>query len=88
MEPEGLLPCSNEPSTSLILSHINTFHTTPAYLRLIFILSRHLGLGLPSGLFPFGFPTYILYAILFYSFHVLYPAPPILFHLIILIMFG
>jgi hypothetical protein len=28
-------------------------------------LSTHLCLGLPSGLFPSGFPTSILYALLF-----------------------
>jgi hypothetical protein len=36
-----------------ILSQINPVHTT------------HLRLGLPSGLFPCGFPTNILYAFLF-----------------------
>jgi hypothetical protein len=43
-----------------ILSHINPIHTIPSYLRSILILSTHLRLGLPSGLFPFGFPTNIL----------------------------
>jgi hypothetical protein len=48
-----------------ILSPINPVYTTQSYLRSILILSTHLHLGLPSGLFPSGFPTNILYAFLF-----------------------
>jgi hypothetical protein len=40
-----------------ILSQIGQIPTIPAYLRSILILSTHLHLGLPSGLFPSGFPT-------------------------------
>jgi hypothetical protein len=43
-----------------ILSQIDPVHTIS--LRSILILSTHLRLGLPSGLFPSGFPTNILYA--------------------------
>jgi hypothetical protein len=42
-----------------ILSHINPIHSTPSHpisLRSSLILSNHLRLGLPSGLFPSGFP--------------------------------
>jgi hypothetical protein len=37
-----------------ILSHINPIHTIPSYLRSILILSTHLRLGLPRGIFPSG----------------------------------
>jgi hypothetical protein len=37
----------------------------PISLRSILILSSHLRLGLPSGLFPSDFPTRILYSFLF-----------------------
>jgi hypothetical protein len=46
------------------ISQIDPVHTTPSYLS-IFILSTHLCLGLPSGLFPSGLPTNILCAVLF-----------------------
>jgi hypothetical protein len=49
-----------------ILSQINSAHTIrPISLRSILILSTNLRLGLPSGLFPSGFPTNVLYAFLF-----------------------
>jgi hypothetical protein len=48
------------PTMVPILSQINPVHTTPSYLRSILILSTHLRLGLPSDLFPSGFPTNIL----------------------------
>jgi hypothetical protein len=44
-----------------ILGHIDSVET----IRFILILSTHLRLGLPSGLFPPGFSTSILYAFLF-----------------------
>ena len=43
-------------------SPIQSTYSHPTSLRSILILSTHLRLGLPSGLFPPGFPTKILYA--------------------------
>jgi hypothetical protein len=49
------------------LSWARSIQSTPSHpisLRSILILSIQLRLGLPSGLFPSGFPTNILYAFL------------------------
>jgi hypothetical protein len=56
-------------------------------LRSILILPTHLRLGLPSGLFPFGFHTSILCAFLFSSNRTC-PAHLILLDLMILIILG
>jgi hypothetical protein len=53
IEPEGLLPCSQEPS---IGPYSEPDQSNPISLRSILIFSTHLRLGLPSGLFPSGFP--------------------------------
>ena len=50
MEPEGLLPYSQEPASC----------PYPEPDRSILILSSHRRLGLPSGLYPLGFPTKVL----------------------------
>ena len=42
-------------------SPIQSLYTHPTSWRSILILSTHLCLGLPSGLFPSGFPTKTLY---------------------------
>ena len=47
-------------------SPIQSTHPQPTSCRSILILSTHLHLGFPSGLFPSGFPTRTLYA----------PSPP------------
>ena len=52
-----------------------TFH----FLKIHLILSSHLCLGLPSGLFPSGFPTKALYTALLSQIHATCPA-----HLILL----
>jgi hypothetical protein len=67
MEPEGSLPCSQEPSTGPYTEpdQSNPYHTIRSLLRSISLLSTHLRLGLPTGLFPSGFLTNILYAFLF-----------------------
>jgi hypothetical protein len=63
MELEGSLPHSQELTTCPILSHTNPAYTISP--RSILTLSIHLHLGLPSGLFPCGFPTNNLQAFLF-----------------------
>jgi hypothetical protein len=70
MEPEGSLPHPQELSTC---PYPELDQSSPH--RPILILSTHLRLGLPSGLFPSGSPINKLYAFLFSPF-VLY-APPI-----------
>ena len=53
-----------------ILSQINPVHDPhPTSRWSILILSSHLRLGLPSGLFPSGFPTKTLYAPLISPMH-------------------
>ena len=50
------------PPTVLILCQIDSVHTPhPTSWRSSLILSSHLRLDLPSGLFPWGFPTKTLY---------------------------
>jgi hypothetical protein len=51
-------------------------------------LFTHVRLGLPSGFFPFGLPTNILYAFLFAHIRATCPAHLILLDLIILILLG
>jgi hypothetical protein len=74
------------PSLVSILSQIYPVHSTPSYisLRSILVLSTHLHLGLSSGLFPSGFPTNILYALL--PIHTMCPAH--ICDLVILIIIG
>ena len=60
----------------------------PTSWRFILILSFHLSLGLPSGLFPSGFPTKTLYASLLSLIRVTSPAHLILLDLITRVIFG
>jgi hypothetical protein len=76
MEPEGSLPCSQEPSTG---PYPDPDQWSPIYLRSILILSNHLCLDIRSGLFPSGFPSKILYTFFSFSIRAKYPA-----HLILL----
>jgi hypothetical protein len=74
MEPENSLPCLQEPSTSPYPEpdQSTLYHSI---LSLSLSLSKihfyiiHLRFGLPSGLFPSGFPTKI-YAFLFDTYHI------------------
>jgi hypothetical protein len=63
-----------------ILSQLNPGHTIPFYRRSILILSTHLRLGRPSGLFPSGIPLLPIRATC--------PTCIILLDLIILIILG
>jgi hypothetical protein len=63
LEIRGYLPRSQEPSTGPILRQINPVRTTQTYHSKIHFISVHyLRPGLSSGLFPYGFPTNILYS--------------------------
>jgi len=78
MESEGSLPCSQEPTTGAYPEpHAFSPHLLTLFpLRSTVILSSHLCLGLLSGLFPSGFPTKILYALLVSPMCTTYPAHP------------
>jgi hypothetical protein len=62
MEPVGSLPHSQVPATCPILNQFDqSMAPRPTSWRSVLILSSHTSLGLPSGLFPSGFPTKTLY---------------------------
>ena len=59
-------------------SPIQSIYPHPTSWRSILILSTHLHLGLPSRLFPSGFPTKTLYTLLSSPIRATYPAHVIL----------
>jgi hypothetical protein len=64
MKPEGSLPSSQELATGLWATWIQPTPSVFSSLRFILILSSYICLGLPSGLFPSGFPFKFLHVIL------------------------
>jgi len=66
-----------------ILSQLDSVHTpTSTFWRSILILSSHLRLGLPSGLFPSGLPAITVYKTLLSHIRATCPAHLILLYLI------
>jgi hypothetical protein len=68
MEPDGSLPCSQEPSTGPYAEPDKSNLAHPISRRFTLILSTHLRLGIPSGPFPYGFLTNILHKFIFPTF--------------------
>jgi hypothetical protein len=89
MEPIGSLSCS-QGSRHWSLSWVVGAQSAPSHpisLRSSLILFFPLRLGLPSGLFPTGFPTNIFYEFLISSMRTTCPVHPILLDLITLTIF-
>jgi len=62
MEPESSIPLSQVPATCPYPERARSSpYPHPTSWRSILILCSYLGLGLPSGLLPSGFPTKTLY---------------------------
>jgi hypothetical protein len=86
MEPEGSLPCSQEPSAG---PYPDLDQFSPYYLSKINNNIIHSPrLHRPSDLFPSGFPSNILYAFIFAPIRATYRAHLILLGIRILIILG
>jgi hypothetical protein len=77
-EPEALSPHSQQPATGPCPEPVESNPLPPppkpVSLRSILIPSSHLRLGLPSGLFPSGFPTKTVYRFLSSPMRATFPA--------------
>jgi len=87
MEPECSLPHSQVPATCPYTDQPSPMPPVPL-LEDVLILSSHLLLGLPSGLFPSGFTTKTLYTPLLYPTRATCPAHLVLLDCITRIIFG
>jgi hypothetical protein len=89
-EPDQSTPQQNEQKTNSLVFSPQANYTTlnPISERSILMLCIHLCHSLPTGLFPFGFPTNNLYTFLFSSIHATCPTHLILHDFIILIILG
>jgi hypothetical protein len=67
MKPECSLQCSQKPPTGPYSEpdQSSPYQHPICISEIHLIVSTHLRLGLPSGLFPSGFLTNILYAVFF-----------------------
>jgi len=88
MEPKGSLP---HLQVSATFPSPEPDQSSPCplipLLQIHIILSSHLCLGLPSGLFPSRFPTKTLYTPLLSPIHAMYPAHLIILNFIAQIIF-
>jgi len=64
------LSCSQDPTTGLYPEPDESSpHRLTIYYNIHSSISYHLHLGLPTGLFPLGFPTKVLYAFIISTTH-------------------